>query len=239
MSSGRDDPETGSDAAADAVLESMRAWDEDFLLKAAIARHFPILVGEAPSRRGDPRKPLLDRAGRFLAEIAGIEFPTAYLRAFGRCNLLQRWPGRDGVGSAFDAEAGRIAAAMMTRTLVGSDFDGVLVLLGRRVADSFGVPVAQPWAAPVLLTSGPGDLGSLATAHTIASVSIPRPSGLSREWNDPALRELAGRMIRCVRRRQEGARMRAHVLAAVDEIHAIRTADGATEVVKAPRPGRG
>jgi hypothetical protein len=98
------------------------------------------------------------------------------LDAFEARNLLGRWPGAAGKGSAWDAARARRAASR-------KPLRGVVVLLGARVARAY-------------------DLDPLGWGHWLrltrhaAVVAVPHPSGVNHLYNDPAARELAGRVLR-------------------------------------------
>ena len=134
-----------------------------------------VLVGEAPSRRSDPRRPLDGPCGSRLERLA--EIPVGSLGD--RCvavNLLPAWPGRRGKGAAFPMAEARAAAAELVPLLEGR----AVLLLGRRVAAAFGV-VDWPYLVPMRWEGGP-----------VAAV-VPHPSGVCRWWNDPeASRRAAG-----------------------------------------------
>lgn len=59
-----------------------------------------------------------------------------------------------------------------------------LILLGRKVAQAFGVPSKHPWLVPVKSRWGP------------TVVVIPHPSGLCREYNDAAFKRRVTGMLR-------------------------------------------
>lgn len=184
------------------------ACDEELLaggplLRYALRRGLPILVGEAPSRTGDrdPTRALTGKSGRRLADLAGLRWPAEYLRRFGRVNLLLDWPGQDGDGSLFDG----VAAAPRARALgeVAQAWRSPLVLLGRRVAACFGRGDA-PWFRP----------SDAATVHDgptwrtfqLRSWVVPHPSGASRWWNSPDCQALAAAFLtRLARAARDGA----------------------------------
>lgn len=151
----------------------------DYFLRSHVDLGHPVLVGEAPGPTGDPSKPLTGRVGRRLAELAGVAFPAAFIRRFGRVNLLDSWPGADaGGGSLFDAEGGARAAEALLRVVTRSTR---LVLLGRRVAAAFALPDDMEWFRWSRLAAAPAPL----------VVVAPHPSASSRWWNEPANVEAA------------------------------------------------
>jgi hypothetical protein len=58
------------------------------------------LVGQAPSRRGDPRKPLAGPNGQKIARLAGMSYDE--LIACRRKHLNTDYIGKRGKGDAFD-----------------------------------------------------------------------------------------------------------------------------------------
>ena len=58
------------------------------------------LVGQAPSRRGDPRKPLAGPNGQKIARLAGMSYDE--LIACRRRHLNTHYSGKRGKGDAFD-----------------------------------------------------------------------------------------------------------------------------------------
>lgn len=141
-----------------------------------------LLIGEAPGKSGRPGDPALEgRAGRRIARLCGIEYEE-YLRRFDRRNLLPEWPGKaPGNGSAWPREEARAIARTnrFSRSLdadaeerVGFRHYRDVVLLGRRVADAFGLRSTYPWFHPTLV---------MRPRFWVA----PHPSGASRWWNDP------------------------------------------------------
>lgn len=132
----------------------------------------PIIVGEQPSKTGDPSKPIEGRIGRRLAECCGLSFDE-YLRTFDRVNLLPKrieYGPERGNGDAFNVRLAKGAA----RSLVGSWSSGrVFLILGKRAASAFGLVEVEYFDACPL---GSG----------IKAFVVPHPSGINRWWNDPA-----------------------------------------------------
>jgi hypothetical protein len=118
-----------------------------------------------------------------LRRAAEPRTPREYvLDAFDTVNLLGRWPGEDGKGAAWDAErAARAARRLPLR--------GAVVLLGLRVRRAYEA------RHPGLGTLGWGDWMRLPLGRAEVTV-IPHPSGIVRNYNDPAARALAGRVLR-------------------------------------------
>lgn len=136
-----------------------------------------LIIGEAPARTGDPRRPLLGRSGGRLAALCGLELQD-YRRAFARANVLERWPGRLAKGDAFDLPAARQRAALLRRRFVGGR---LVVLLGRRTARAFGLDSAYFLPQRV------------ACANVVV---LPHPSGVNRWWNEPKNLARAARFLR-------------------------------------------
>ena len=68
--------------------------------KKKIETHKIGLVGQAPSRRGDPRKPLAGPNGRKIARLAAMSYDD--LIACRRKHLNTRYSGKRSKGDAFD-----------------------------------------------------------------------------------------------------------------------------------------
>jgi uracil-DNA glycosylase len=126
----------------------------------------PLIVGEAPSRSGDPDTPVEGRIGTVLARYAGLDMVT-FMETFDRMNVFDAWPGEQGKGSAFDAGAAKAEALKLHRHLTPGR---VVLLLGKRVARAFCV-------APDYFVEQP--LGP-ARAYV-----LPHPSGVNYWHNDP------------------------------------------------------
>jgi uracil-DNA glycosylase len=134
-----------------------------------------LIVGECPGRNGAPDGPLVGPgSGAFLDDLlARGGVPVA---AFERVNVLD-----DHRGDWPRTEA-RMAGA---RIVLDLDDVDVVVALGRRAARALFGPAAdrRPWFEVF-------DYGGL------LAVVMPHPSGLVREWNDPANRERAAELLR-------------------------------------------
>lgn len=120
----------------------------------------PILIGQAPGRRGNG-EPLSGMAGRRLSALCGLDLRT-FLETFDRTNVLPAFPGRAGRGDYFPVAQARPAAEAMRPTLRGR----TVVLLGWNVARAF---------------RHTGRLHVWEDGWAIAA----HPSGCSAYWNDP------------------------------------------------------
>ena len=67
------------------------------------------LVGKAPSRRGDPHKPLAGPNGQKIARLAGMSYGE--LIACRRKHLNTHYSVKRGKGDAFDQPKGSVRAA--------------------------------------------------------------------------------------------------------------------------------
>lgn len=130
-----------------------------------------LLIGEAPSRTGDPGAPLSGRIGQRLADLSGLTLDE-YLRATKRLNLFQQWHGAAGKGSAFPLDEAREAAFAVR--LKHFRMGQRVLLLGKRVASAFGMrqPDYLKWY----------EVGGVQVAV------IPHPSGINRWYNSESNR---------------------------------------------------
>jgi hypothetical protein len=146
-----------------------------------------LLVGEAPSRTSDPRKPLVLAS---LAGLARLQFPQEWCATFDRVNLLQEWPGAD---SPFPlVKASKVASDLRPKI---QKYRWV-VLLGKRVARAFHPELAgRSWFqwGPIPVD----DVEALQRLNMVrvgvdpetlslgpSCVMVPHPSRCSRWWND-------------------------------------------------------
>jgi hypothetical protein len=122
------------------------------------------LVGQAPSRRGDPRKPLAGPNGQKIARLAGMSYDE--LIACRRKHLNTHYRGKRSKGEAFDRANGNVNAADI---LMDWRVERI-VLLGKNVARCFGLR----------------DLPFLAEIHIYGRrfLIFPHPSGTNRWWNE-------------------------------------------------------
>lgn len=129
----------------------------------------PVLVGEAPGRNTNPKAPLFPypttSAGGKLLTLSGLPAET-YLRSFRRVNLFDTVPDK------WSAPASRRAWALLG---FSEDTTHAIVMLGRRVSLAAGCKDQ--------------DLEACRSVGWDNYVwAIPHPSGLSRAYNDPAVR---------------------------------------------------
>jgi uracil-DNA glycosylase len=132
--------------------------------KKKIETHKIGLVGQAPSRRGDPRKPLAGPNGQKFARLAGISYDE--LIACRRRHLNTHYSRKRGKGDAFDRAKGNVNAADV---LLDWRVERI-VLLGKNVARCFGFR----------------DLPFLAEIRIYGRrfLIFPHPSGANRWWNE-------------------------------------------------------
>jgi len=136
-----------------------------------------LLLGQAPGRNGDSRRPLEGRIGRRLAALGGLSFEE-YLERTERTNLFDEWPGKNGKGDAWDAKEARRLADLSKPSLNGRR----VIFVGRNVASAFGCS-DLPWLSWRKLSG--------------AKVAvIPHPSGIVLWWNDERNREDASVFLR-------------------------------------------
>ena len=137
------------------------------------------LVGEAPSRRGDPRKPLAGPNGQKIARLAGMSYDELIACRRRHLNPHSRKRGK---GDAFDHAKGYVNAADV---LLDWRVERI-VLLGKNVARCFGFR----------------DLPFLAEIRIYGRrfLIFPHPSGVNRWWNErqneQRARELLQRFLR-------------------------------------------
>jgi uracil-DNA glycosylase len=134
-----------------------------------------VLVGQAPSRRGDPEKPLQgDLVVRRLAGVCGMG-RKEYMGLTDRYNVLRRWPGKKGKGDHFPMRLARRSARRLALGFSGRR----VILLGRSVAKAFGLNV--------------GYLKWVNIGFDVAVV--PHPSGINRWWNEARNKAAARRFM--------------------------------------------
>jgi hypothetical protein len=146
----------------------------------------PLLVGEAPSRTGDRfhRFPLSGAPARVLCLCAGWEpdGPASDLGSwtwalYSRFETANVFP-RSAQSRPWDRDRARASAAILS-----AGGHSHLVLLGRKVADAFGVgklAYFEPW--------------QLVAGQRL--VVIPHPSGRNLLMNDDVVREQTGIALR-------------------------------------------
>lgn len=140
----------------------------------------PLLVGEAPGRQTVGARPFTGRTGRRLERLAGVDRLYDH---FDVVNLLDRWPGPAGVGSAWPMLEARVRAEVVKQQARVARRPRNVVLVGRRVAAAFGLRELD------FLTWG--FLGPRARVAV-----LPHPSGVSHWWNDPENVEAAAAFLR-------------------------------------------
>jgi uracil-DNA glycosylase len=138
----------------------------------------PLLLGEAPSRNGDPTLPLSGRSGRRLCELSWID-PDDYAtlaRTYELKNLVSshQEKAKGKKGDQYDMPRAIINARSM---LAAGEFeDRIVILLGKRVA----MAVLERYDLP--------DWYVEIQHHRFGKISrvviVPHPSGVSRHWND-------------------------------------------------------
>jgi len=134
------------------------------------------LVGQSPSRGGDPRKPLAGPNGRKIAQLAGMSYEE--LMGCRRRHLNTHYRN----GDAFDHAKGNVNAADV---LLDWRVERI-VLLGKNVACCFGFR----------------DLPFLAEKRIYGRrfLIFPHPSGVNRWWNERgnerSARQLLQRFVR-------------------------------------------
>ena len=171
----------------------------------------PLIIGEAPGRGKDAvggMFPLSGAVGVRLTQLAGLEeqalqdqpgtsryghYYWTLRKYFDLDNLLDYWPGSSGKGSAFPPK--EAYGAVINRR---DEWQGrTIVLLGRRLLSAFGLGIPfYTWDT----SEGAEELG-IDPPFWHWLVGIPHPSGLTRNYNDPAERERAGKVLREARER--------------------------------------
>lgn len=142
----------------------------------------PRLLAEAPGRGvRRPFRPLDGRGGTVLAGCARLTLPEL-LESFETVNLLGRWPGPRGKGSAWDRAAAQRAARR-------TPLRGVTIVLGRRVMDAYA-STTYPW----LKGAEWGEWRVGPRGQRVAA--LPHPSGINQLYNNPEVRALVGRVLR-------------------------------------------
>jgi len=132
--------------------------------KKKVETHKIGLVGQAPSRRGDPRKPLAGPNGQKIARLAGMSYDE--LVACRRRHLNTHYNVKRGEGSSFDCAKGNVNAADI---LMDWRVERI-VLLGKNVARCFGFR-DLPFLAQISI-------------YGRRFLIFPHPSGVNRWWNE-------------------------------------------------------
>lgn len=173
-----------------------------------------MLIGEAPSKSGDKYHmfPLSGAVAETLCKLSGIapligesrygQWTWALYENFECENLIRRWPGRQGTGSAFPTEIARSLAFVKAEKGM---LDRVVVLLGARLRAVFGLTDFYAWQDHVSVTVDDGatfefegqTMPNLKNVYCPCQVvAIPHPSGLNRMLNDPVERDRCGLVLR-------------------------------------------
>ncbi len=143
------------------------------------------IVGEAPSRSSDPRRPFDGYSGKKLAEYAGLAGYEELASRACLVNLMRRWPGPGYAGekgSAFPVDRARRAAKRLTRDVLRPN-GGAILFAGKRVARAFDLELDYfGWV--------PFERGSACV--------VPHPSGVNHWWNDAKNHRRACRFLRGV-----------------------------------------
>lgn len=142
-----------------------------------------VVVGEMNPYGADPRYALYDKpeesaGGRLRRRVLGLRSDTYHGRTR-RFNLCA------GAWSAAKARA----SARQIRSLCGQD--DTVVLLGRKVADAFGLGHLVPFTSKLIVHEDE----KLALRYVL----LPHPSGRCREWNEHGAYERAREMLCAVR----------------------------------------
>ncbi len=135
------------------------------------------LIGQAPSRLGNPEKPLEESIDR-LSVLCDVPLHLL-LSKTERLNLLQRWPGKSsgGKGDRFPIRDAEIAAGVAARFLRYAR----VVFVGSGVARAFR------FSHPPLAWREWFDGGSAAV--------LPHPSGVNLWYNSEENRAVARRFL--------------------------------------------
>lgn len=147
-----------------------------------------VVVGELNPYGADPRYALYDEpassaGGRLRRLVFGLR-RVSYFRHTQRLNLCT---------GAWDDAAARVAAGDVWRSCVG---ETTVVLLGRKVARSFGLDWAAPFSQHRV---GAVEGGLLRADAVLRYVVLPHPSGRCRAWNEVGSFERARGLLREVR----------------------------------------
>lgn len=144
----------------------------------------PLLIGQAPGPNTDPDYPLFPvpttSAGGRLQQIMGVD-RVEYLKTFDFINVLRLFPGKYKRDDKFPMELARAAADAIRPLLAGRS----VVLIGRNVANAFGLPPDWDWHAWHDIKVRRRCPVSRAPWMTRLAIT-PHPSGRSRWYNDEA-----------------------------------------------------
>lgn len=137
-----------------------------------------VVVGQAPSKTGERKKPFEGPGGDRLARAMGLSNHAELRERAVVVNLLRRWPGAARKGDLFPIDR----AARAAKRLVLPK-QATLLLVGKGVARAFGVD-AEFFASTI--------------ARGYRAFVVPHPSGVSLWWNDPRNRLRATRRMRAI-----------------------------------------
>lgn len=141
----------------------------------------PLIIGEQPSKNGDPSKPIQGRIGERLAECAGLTFDE-YMEKFDRMNLLDVRAEYSGKGMDFNVKAARSTAReLITRAFLPGR---LILILGKRAASAFGMTSIAYFQRMVI--------------NGAEVYVVPHPSGINRWWNLPENEQQMIRFMRTV-----------------------------------------
>jgi uracil-DNA glycosylase len=144
-----------------------------------VRRDRVVLLGQAPSRDGDPLRPLIGGgSGRILQLLTGT-MVSQYRELYERRNLLKSWPGAaDGKGDHFPTAEAHAAAVALLPRLAGRR----VVLLGSGVARAFGFDTLTPRFCWI-------------ERDGVRFALSPHPSPVNRWWNEYRNRAQAARFF--------------------------------------------
>jgi uracil-DNA glycosylase len=126
----------------------------------------PLIIGEAPSKNEATERPIEGRIAKRLAKCAGLSLEE-FLEHFDRVNLLHVRQDTKDKGFLFDLPAAKVEATRIVTTIKPHQ---VVILLGGRVAEAFGIH--HEYFVEVPLGEG-------------FAYIVPHPSGVNRWWNSP------------------------------------------------------
>jgi hypothetical protein len=135
-----------------------------------------VLIGQAPSRFGDPRQPLCMSIAKKLSMLIGMSY-LEYFDTFDRMNVLDHWPGANEKGDKFPMREARVKAQEIVQSLV----ERKVIFVGRATALAFGFRTQFfEWVEFAGFTAA----------------AIPHPSGVNYWWNEKHNVELASKFLR-------------------------------------------
>lgn len=133
----------------------------------------PVFIGQAPSKAGDPSRPLTGLVGQRLARLASM-VPMEFYLSVVRANIIPEFAGRRGTTDVFPMAEARANAERAAPLLDGR----TAVFVGRKVADAFGCKSEWfEWGEEYITVDG--------GVARVRYATIPHPSGRNRFWNFP------------------------------------------------------